>query len=423
MRSFRYALWVILVNALLVIVPLGLVEWYFRHQPGGNAAPPNALWQRFQPYVMFTTTPGEYRSWFNEFTQEKIPAAVKTNSLGFNDHREFDFDAPYEKAANEKVVLFTGGSAGWGVGATGTDRTIAARMQHYLNTMQSRDHYTVVNLAMGSWIAIQEFIGLQLWGHRFDPDWVVVMDGFNDGAVGCASGQGVGNPMYSASMRSLVQGYMFLHTRPDFYRGWLENEVIKHSAAYRAITGKQYVPYEAEFDASTAETTTARRQIVASKVGSARDILAFYLSTEAAALKLFPKAKYIFSTQPSVNMFRGDFVDIYDHAAGSQEHQRAMEKREADLETYLKHHENEPCGIKAYQPSFTYIFVNGAIRMERWAAAQAQAGRTVEYHNLGTILPDAREDRKPYFIDPVHLSDQGQDVIGRFFAEKILNSK
>ena len=152
-------------------------------------------------------------------------------------------------------------------------------------------------------------------------------------------------------------------------------------------------------------------------------MLTFYLSAEAAALKLFPGAKYIFSTQPSVNVFRGDFVDIYNHAVGSPERRRAMEKREADLEAHIKYHETEACSAKAYTPSFTYVFVNGAIRMERWAAAQAQAGRPVEYHNLGTILPNEREDRQPFFIDPVHLSDRGQDVIGRFFAEKILNSK
>src|SRR5437899_3338076 len=155
MRSFKYAVWVVLVNVVLVVVPLGLVEWYFRSQPEGNVAPPNALCQRFQPYVMFTTTPGGYSYWFNEFTREKFPTSVKTNSLGFNDSREFDFTAPYKKAPNEKIVLFTGGSAGWGVGATGTDWTIAARMQHYLNTMQDRDRYTVVNLAMGSWIEMQ----------------------------------------------------------------------------------------------------------------------------------------------------------------------------------------------------------------------------------------------------------------------------
>ena len=288
--------------------------------------------------------------------------------------------------------------------------------------MQQKDRYTVVNLAMGSWIAVQQFIGLQLWGARFDPDWVVVMDGFNDAAVGCAHSQGIGNPMYSAAMRTLVHAYMFSSARPDFYRGWLENQLVAHSAAYRALTGKRYIPFDATFDPGSAEVVSARRQIVPTKVAAARDILAFYLAAEQATLKLFPSARYIFSTQPTVNVFRGDFVDIYDHPPGSAEREQAMARQEADLEIYLKANEHSDCGVKAQAPSFTYVFGNGAVHLERWAAEQTRRGRYVGYHNIGTLLPPEREDRKPFFVDPAHLSDRGQDLIGQFFAERILSA-
>src|SRR5215467_12347299 len=108
MRSLKHALWVILVNLLLIVVPLVLVELYFRSRPGGETVPPNALWQRFQPYVMFTTAPSHYVQWHNEFTGSMVPASVTTNALGFNDAREFDFTARYDKAPDEKIVLFTG---------------------------------------------------------------------------------------------------------------------------------------------------------------------------------------------------------------------------------------------------------------------------------------------------------------------------
>ena len=79
---------------------------------------------------------------------------------------------------------------------------------------------------MGSWIAFQQFIGLQQWGSQFDPDWVVSMDGFNDAGVGCNYSQGPGNPMYFATMRSYIDGYLMSTMHPVFYRGWLENELI-----------------------------------------------------------------------------------------------------------------------------------------------------------------------------------------------------
>ena len=304
----------------------------------------NGLWQTFQPYVMITTAPGEYLQFSNTFTNETYRSTVRTNSLGYNDPHEFIVGHAYKKAANEKVVLFTGGSAAWGVGATATDRTVAGRMQYYLNTLQSGERYTVINLAMGSWIAFQQFIGLQLWGSQFDPDWVVSMDGFNDAGVGCNYSQGPGNPMYFATMRSYINGYLMSTLRPDFYRGWLENKLIQHSKAYRIITGKQYVPDDQMFDQSSQESTPFRRQIIPTKVGDARQMLAFYIAAERGMLNLFPRASYILSTQPVVNQFTGDFNDIYQYPVGSPERNAAIEKRTVSLEGYLTQHENETCG-------------------------------------------------------------------------------
>ena len=219
MKKYANAIWVVAVNLIVLSVLLGGVEFYFRHW--GNEKQDkliNGLWQSFQPYVMITTAPGDYVQFTNTFTHETYRSTVRTNSLGYNDRHEFIVGRSYKKAADEKVVLFTGGSTAWGVGATATDRTVAGRMEYYLNTLQRGEHYTVINMAMGSWIAFQQFIGLQLWGSQFDPDWVVSMDSFNDAGVGCNYSQGPGNPMYFATMRSYINGYLMSTLRPDFYR-------------------------------------------------------------------------------------------------------------------------------------------------------------------------------------------------------------
>lgn len=421
MKKFANAIKVVAVNLIVLVVLLGGIEFYFRHwgreQPDGLL---NGLWQSFQPYVMVTTAPGEYRQFFNTFTNETYRSTVRTNSLGYNDPHEFIVGQTYKKAANEKVVLFTGGSAAWGVGATATDRTVAGRMQYYLNSLQSGERYTVINLAMGSWIAFQQFIGLQQWGSQFDPDWVVSMDGFNDAGVGCNYSQGPGNPMYFATMRSYIDGYLMSTLHPVFYRGWLENELIKHSKAYRIITGKQYVADDRIFDQSSSEHELVRRQIIPTKVGEARQMLAFYLASERGMLNLFPRARYILSTQPVVNPIAGDFNDIYDYPVGSPERKTAIEKRIADLEGYLTQHENEMCGQGTAHPANTYILDNGALQLEKLVDQEAARGRLVEYYHIGTLFSGTREEHMPYFIDPPHLSDKGMDVIGKFYAEKIL---
>ena len=331
MKKFANAIRVVTVNLIVLIVLLGGIEFYFRHwgheKPDGLL---NGLWQSFQPYVMVTTAPGEYRQFFNTFTNETYRSTVRTNSLGYNDRHEFIVGRTYKKAANEKVVLFTGGSAAWGVGATATDRTVAGRMQYYLNSLQSGERYTVINLAMGSWIAFQQFIGLQHWGSQFDPDWVVSMDGFNDAGVGCNYSQGPGNPMYFATMRSYIDGYLMSTLHPVFYRGWLENELIYTARPTASSPASNTLP-TIRYSISRAQKTAAfRRQIIPTKVGEARQMLAFYLAAERGMLKLFPQARYILSTQPVVNPFAGDFNDIYHYPVGSPERKAAIEKRTAD---------------------------------------------------------------------------------------------
>jgi hypothetical protein len=421
MKKYSNAIGVIAVNLIVLIVLLGGIEFYFRHWGHEQQKElVNGLWQSFQPYVMITTAPGDYSRFSNTYTKQTYRSTVRTNSLGYNDTHEFSLTRPYQKAADEKVVLFTGGSAAWGVGAIATDRTVAGRMQYYLNTLQSGERYTVINLAMGSWIAFQQFIGLQLWGPEFDPDWVVSMDGFNDAGVGCNFSQGPGNPMFFAMMRSYINGYLMSTYHPVFYRGWLENELIKHSKTYRIITGKQYVPNDQMFDQSSHEDMAIRRQIIPTKVGEARQMLAFYLASERGMLNLFPRAGYILSTQPVVNQFTGDFNDIYQYPVGSPDRKAAIEKRTVELEGYLTQYENEMCGQVAAKPANTYIFGNGAVQLEQLADEEAARGRLVEYYNIGTLFPDSRSERMPYFIDPPHLTDKGMDVIGKFYAEKIL---
>jgi hypothetical protein len=135
---------------------------------------------------------------------------------------------------------------------------------------------------------------------------------------------------------------------------------------------------------------------------------------------LFPKARYILSTQPSVNQFTGDFENIYASPSDSPAHRDAMIARDQALEKYLTYYQNDACSSANMQPSFTYIFVEGAIQLERLVDKERQDGRNVSYFNTGAILPDKRADRIPYFIDPAHLTDKGADTLGHFYAEQIL---
>jgi hypothetical protein len=154
---------VVSVNLVLLITLLATIEIGFRIWGGGKQDDDRKrARQKFQPYVMFTVAASSYLDVTNTFTKQKIASTIRLNSLGFNDRREFSLTAAYHKAPGEKVILFTGGSAAWGFGATSTDATIAGRMEYYLNHLQTARRYSVVNLGMVGWIAFQELVALQL---------------------------------------------------------------------------------------------------------------------------------------------------------------------------------------------------------------------------------------------------------------------
>ena len=115
-------------------------------------------------------------------------------------------------------------------------------------------------------------------------------------------------------------------------------------------------------------------------------MLDFYTMSERAMLRLFPQARFVFSTQPLVNQFTGNFVDIYSHPLGSDTRKAAIAKREADLESYLRYHENEQCGQKTSHIAQTYILVNGAIRLERMVGEERAIGSRVDYYNIACGL-------------------------------------
>jgi hypothetical protein len=76
--------------------------------------------------------------------------------------------------------------------------------------------------------------------------------------------------------------------------------------------------------------------------------------------------------------------------------------------------------IPRSQALFIFIFRNGAVQLDQLADEQAARGRAVEYYNIGTLFPDPRTKRMPYFNVATNLSDSGRDVIRIFYAEKIL---
>ena len=295
----------------------------------------------------------------------------------------------YKKAANEKVVLFTGGSAAWGVGATATDRTVAGRMQYYLNTLQSGQRYTVINVAMGSWIAFQQFIGLQQWGSQFDPDGIVSMDGFNDAGVGCNYSQGPGNPMYFATMRSYIDGYLMSTLHPVFYRGWLENELILTQQGLphhhrQAIRSRRSDIRSVECRNCAGPTANNPDE---SGRGAANAGLLSRRGAGHAECCFRRRATFCPRSRWSIRLPATSTTSMTIRSALRSARPRSKSGPRTS-KAISPQYENEMCGQGTAHPANTYILDNGALQLEQLVDQEAARGRAVEYYNIGTLFPD-----------------------------------
>jgi hypothetical protein len=391
-----------------------------------------ALDLTLQPYMMFTVN-GNARNlvWRNIETRTDIPSQMKFNNLGFAQDRDFSFppnDAfvkEFGKKPQERLVLITGGSVVHGVGATANDKTIAGELQRALNERQSRHRYRVLNLGMGSWIAYQEFAGLSLFGQPLRPDWIVAMDGHNDGVVVCSQGNGPGNPMEWPKMLYLTGG-----GRGASHQGPVMQWLVDHTAAARVVTGQKpaapsnqlgqvYIDHEDP----DARFRMKLRGLTFADIDRQAD---FYLQAQRNMMDLFSSANILLSSQPLLheNVVAPNFRKAFAFANTPAEAEAEKRRLAADLDAYMGKTKDTKCGSQVTSQSLGYFMARSAIRLDQAVAAWSteSPNRSVLYTNVEMLFPDAYGMRLPNFIDNAHLTDVGQRRIAEFFAGYILRT-
>jgi hypothetical protein len=288
-----------------------------------------------------------------------------------------------------------------------------------LNEGQSKYHYTVLNLAMGGWVSVQQFIALSMYGRNLQPDWLVAMDGTNDVAVACAHSQGAGYVMHYALIDAYMKAYVFGQLHPEFYRGWLENELIKYSFAYRKITGKAPIDFDVHLD--TRDPDVGRSVIRPTTWLDVERQLELYIQTESEIVDLFPRIKVILSTQPLPFDFENMFGRVYEAQDIAERHNATVDLK-ARLDALRPDSVGKQCGLDLWDDARSWFMPGSALRLEALANQYRDAGREVQYVNAGALFPNLMVDRNAFFIDPVHLNDVGMDVVARFYAGTILAS-
>jgi hypothetical protein len=375
-----------------------------------------------QPYMMFTTHPGGKMAWTDILHGGSVKTRMSFNNFGFAENEDFTFSpmrSRTQRPPGKKLVLMTGGSAVYGVGSSANEFTIPSQLEKYLNSHSTGTHYEVLNLAMGSWIAYQQFIGLSLFGHDLDPDWLVVMDGRNDGVVACAHGNGVGNPAGWPPLLALANSQ-------DVGIAGLIRKLSANSAVIRLVTG--YNPQERNynsgnlvFDATEPDKRFAMKIAGLTFSEQARQ-LEFYVSSEAKIASLFHRSNLIFSTQPV--FYDNGISSHYRSSFGPSSSPESRQLLKDDLDKYFQQNKNVSCDWRMVYFIQSHFLGASALKLTEWApTVQAKdPSRKVIYENAEGALP-FDETRKGYFVDDVHYSDAGAIRLGAFFGEMILSAE
>jgi hypothetical protein len=385
-----------------------------------------------QPYTMFAVN-GYARNlvWRNLETKTDIPSRIRFNNLGFAEASDFSFppdDAfvkEFAKKPEERLVLITGGSVIHGVGATTNENTIAGQLQRVLNEKQSRQRYRVVNLGMGSWLAYQEFVGLSIFGLPLRPDWIVAMDGANDGSMVCSQGTGPGNPLEWPKILYLTGG-----GQRTSYQGPVLQWLVEHTAAARLVTGQNKPAPNNQIGQVYVDEDDPdprfRMKLRGLRIADVDRQVDFYVQAQKNMVDLFSSANVLLSSEPLLhdNVVTDTYRKAFDFSHSLAETESAKRRLATELDAYMAKAKDRKCDSRVGPPTLGYFMARSALRLEQAVAAwSAQpSNRSVLYTNVEMLFPNLYGMRLPNFIDNSHLSDLGQRRIAEFFAAYILRT-
>ena len=113
---------------------------------------------------------------------EKVPyqeTDIKTGKNGF--FIDFDLDDPPEKDEDEFRIILVGGSGAMGYGGQTNDKMFYKLLEKKINKESGlKKKIKVINLAMAGSILYQNYIALNKWGHKLNPDLILCYNGVND---------------------------------------------------------------------------------------------------------------------------------------------------------------------------------------------------------------------------------------------------
>ena len=117
-----------------------------------------------------------------EYTTENIRRNLPNQDLNTFSTNSFGFrgsEVDIEKGENEYRIIMVGGSTTFGMGSTSNDTTIPAFLEKKLNDNLDLD-ITIINAGIMAATSREEIFYIENDLIKFNPDLIIVLDGYND---------------------------------------------------------------------------------------------------------------------------------------------------------------------------------------------------------------------------------------------------
>jgi len=439
--SFWKRLTTIFIQVAVFAGLAGLIEGGARIYEAFNPRPRERMAMSLEPYVMFSQHgPQHGTMWYDTIRGRDLRSKMNFNNWGMAQDFNYelvpdtDYLQRHGKHSDERLVVLTGASVVMSVGATSDENTLSAQLQRHLNEKSEGVRYRVINIAMGSWLAYQQFVALSLFAMPLNPDWIVSLDGINDASAPCVFGSGAVNPMEWPMLLYMTHGGTgisspFLAT------------LARHSALVRLMSGLRADEQTGTPSELVIDNTDYNSRFVVKLANLTTEVedkqVPFYLNAERDILSLFNRANIMLTTQP-----------LYADNAAAPSYRAAVGPGggdpaavEHELDKYMAAHKNEPCAprgkldVVGERPAWPtesmdgrdaqlrgYFMARSASRLAALVEAAQKADRTrhIIYRNVEGALPYEDKLRRKFFIDYVHFTNLGHDRVAEFLAENIL---
>jgi lysophospholipase L1-like esterase len=265
---------------------------------------------------------------------------IRINPQGFRS--AIDLDQPKTKPR----CFILGGSFAFGAGASGAHTYYAAVLTNRFRNI----HF--INAAGSSFTANQQFIQLALNVMPYEPDYVIVIDGFNDMALPMVFGQPAGAPWRWTEYKDFLSG--------SFWR-MAAAYIRVHSQFYR-VGSRLRLSRRAEAD--TFGQSTLQRVI----------------------------EEYLHATEMTYTLCRARGIKVY-HVFQPQ---LAIDKPVSEAEQGL----SLPSFNKAMQKNYPVL--------EQEAEALALTNNVP----FLSLLPVFKNNTNTLYVDYCHVNDVGQEIVG-----------